>query len=66
MTLSYTTFGAPKYHAEVRAQLVAYISARSERCSAGQNDFEGYLILPVIIKHGVVKKNYKHLQSYTV
>ena len=43
--LSRTTFGSPKYHAEVRAQVVAYLTARSDRFSAGQNDFESYLIL---------------------
>ena len=43
--LSRTTFGSPKYHAEVRAQVVAYMTARSDRFSAGQNDFESYLIL---------------------
>ena len=43
--LSRTTFGSPKYHAEVRAQFVDYMTARSDRFSAGQNDFEGYLIL---------------------
>ena len=43
--LSRTTFGSPKYHAEVRAQVVTYITARSDRFSAVQNDFEDYLIL---------------------
>ena len=44
-TLSHTTFESPKYHAEVRALVVAYMTARSDRFSAGQNDFEDYLIL---------------------
>ena len=43
--LSRTTFGSPKYHAEVRAQVVAYMTARSDRFSVRQNDFECYLIL---------------------
>ena len=43
--LSRTTFGSPKYHAEVRAQVVTYITARSDRFSAVHNDFEDYLIL---------------------
>ena len=43
--LSRTTFGSPKYHAEVRAQVVTYITARSNRFSARHNDFEDYLIL---------------------
>ena len=42
--LSRTTFGSPKYHAEVRAKVVTNITARSDRFSAGQNDFEDYLI----------------------
>ena len=33
--LSRTTFGSPKYHAEVRTQVVAYMTARSDRFSAG-------------------------------
>ena len=43
--ISRTTFGSMKYHSEVRAQAVAYMTARSDRFSAGQNDFEDYLIL---------------------
>ena len=43
--LSLTTFGSPKYHAEVRTQVVAYMTERSDRFSAGQNYFESYLIL---------------------
>ena len=42
---SRTTFGSPKYHAEARAHVVAYMTSRSDRFSAGQNDFESYLIL---------------------
>ena len=33
--LSRTTFGSPKYHAEVRAKVVTNITARSDRFSAG-------------------------------
>ena len=43
--LSLTTFGSPDYHKEVRAQVVDYMTANRERFFAGQNDFEGYLIL---------------------
>ena len=43
--LSRTTFGSPDYHKEVRAKVVDYMTANRERFSAGQNDFEGYLIL---------------------
>ena len=44
-TLSRTAFGSFKYLAEMRAQLVVFMSARSERFSGGQNDFKDYLIL---------------------
>ena len=38
-------FRSPDYHAEVTVQVVDYMTAKSERFSAGQNDIEGYLIL---------------------
>ena len=62
--LSYTTFGSSKYHAEVRAQVVAYMTARSDRFSAGYNDFENYLILLRDYQAWVDSKNYRHLLSY--
>ena len=43
--LSRTTFGSPNFHKEIRAQVVDYMTVHRERFSAGQNDFEGYLIL---------------------
>ena len=62
--LSRTTFGSSDYHKEVRAQVVDYMTANIERFSAGQNDFEGYLILLRDYHAWVANKNFRHSRSY--